>query len=253
MLKRILIAGLFLAAHAFGCASGFISIVDSFLLPNGTAWSGSIVYTLGYNTTAAGATIVNSRQQFNVTSGINICLAPGLYTPVVMNQGGISFPVTQSWGVPSSGGPYTIAQIQGNITLQSNGLQSNTVTVSNAQMLALNAAAVTLVPAPSANIVLVPARIVIEQQNATYVSDDQLLFIAAGTFSMHTVVGDFGPLSGMGGTYLDSYFFPGTINGQAASYAGLPLIAYADDVVTQPGGTGGNVTITTWYVTFTVQ
>ena len=117
MLKRILIAAFFASRAFAACASGFIQITDPFLNPNGSPWSGSIVYTLAYNTTATGATIVGAQQQFNVTSGISICLAPGLYAPVILNQGGTSFPITNAWGVPVSGGPYTVAQIQGNITL----------------------------------------------------------------------------------------------------------------------------------------
>lgn len=257
MLKRFTLAFL-LAASLSGvataaCTSGFISIIDPFLNPNATPWSGSIVYTLAYNTTVAGATIVGSRQQFNVTSGINLCLAPGLYSPVTLQQGGFSFSITNSWGVPASGGPYTIAQIQGNITLQAPGLQSNTITVTNAQMLALNATAITLVPALGPGIVAFPTRILAEQVNAFYVSDNQLMNVGYGSIGSFTGIGSFGLLSGMGGTYLDSIYFPGVINGQSTNYANLPVIGFAGDAVTQPGGTGGNVYITTWYVTFTVQ
>jgi hypothetical protein len=258
MLKRFTIAALLLISLSgvagAACASGFIQITDPFLNPNATPWSGSIVYTLAYNTTVAGTTIVGSRQQFNVTNGINICLAPGLYSPVSLQQGGFSFSITNSWGVPTSGGPYTIAQIQGNITLQAPGLLSNSITVTNAQMLALNATAITLVPSPGPNIVIVPEYIFSEQINAWYSSEDQLLQVGFGSSiaSFHGA-GSFGMLSGMGGTYLDSYYFPGVINGQSSVYVGMPFIGYADDAVTQPSGTGGNVYITTWYRTVTIQ
>jgi hypothetical protein len=125
MRKTLFIFAALLAMHCgkrplyAACASGFISIVDAFQLPNSQPWTGSIVYTLAYNTTVAGATIVNARQQFNVTNGISICLAPGIYTPVTLNQSGFNYGITQSWGVPNSGGPYTIAQIQGIINLNS--------------------------------------------------------------------------------------------------------------------------------------
>lgn len=120
MRRLLLIAAVLIAASTAmqgACASGFIQITDTFLNPDGSAWSGSIVYTLAYNTTVAGQTIVGARQQFNVTSGISRCLAPGLYTPVTLQQSGFSYVQTTSWGVPIGGGPYTIAQIQGNITL----------------------------------------------------------------------------------------------------------------------------------------
>jgi hypothetical protein len=262
MLRRILSAALLLGAALTSqrpaeaaCASGFISIVDPFLLPNSTPWSGSIVYTLAYNTTVAGATIVGSRQQFNVANGVNICLAPGLYTPVTMNQGGISYTVTQSWGVPATGGPYTIAQIQGTVALSQGQLYSNTVTLTNSQVLALQTIPVVLVPAPAANVVIMPERIGIEIQNCYYSTPSQVLWIGAGaTIGSSTVIGDFGPFDPNGdAVYLDSYFFPGTINGMSSSFAGQQVIGYVTDTMSQMGGTGGNVTITTWYVTFTVQ
>jgi hypothetical protein len=190
MLKLILIAALFATRAFAACASGFIQITDPFLNPNSTPWRGSIVYTLAYNTTVAGATVVGARQQFNVTSGISICLAPGLYAPVILNQGGFSAPITNSWGVPVSGGPYTVAQIQGNITLQGTFgsvalsgtplagqvptaissaaaiwqtpaagglLQSNTVTVSSAQL--LSNSPIVLVPAAGSGMVVFPVAI----------------------------------------------------------------------------------------------
>ena len=99
------------------CDAGFISIVDPFLNPDGSSWTGSITYTLRYATTVAGAFIVNAEQQFNVSNGINLCLAPGLYT-IVMQQSGFAFSITSDWGVPVSGGPYTVAEISSNVTLQ---------------------------------------------------------------------------------------------------------------------------------------
>lgn len=99
------------------CDAGFISIIDSFLNPDGSQWTGSITYTLLYATTAAGATVVNAEQQFNVVNGINICLAPGLYT-VILQQSGFAYSITSSWGVPVSGGPYTVSEISSNVTLQ---------------------------------------------------------------------------------------------------------------------------------------
>ena len=94
------------------CDTGFINIVDPFLNPDSTVWTGSITYTLQYATTVAGATLVEARQAINVSDGIDICLAPGLYT-VVYNQSGQRLPVTSQWTVPPTGGPYTIADLEG--------------------------------------------------------------------------------------------------------------------------------------------
>jgi len=94
------------------CDTGFINIVDPFLNPDSTVWTGSITYTLQYATTVAGATLVQARQVINVSDGIDICLAPGLYT-VAYNQSGQRLPVTSQWTVPPTGGPYTIADLEG--------------------------------------------------------------------------------------------------------------------------------------------
>ena len=94
------------------CDTGFINIVDPFLNPDSTVWTGSITYTLQYATTVAGATLVEARQVINVSDGIDICLAPGLYT-VTYNQSGQRLPVTSQWTVPPTGGPYTIADLEG--------------------------------------------------------------------------------------------------------------------------------------------
>lgn len=254
-MRKVFILGILASVQLFGaCAPGFISIVDPFLNPNGTAWSGSIVYTLAYNTTVAGATVVGARQQLNVTGGINICLAPGLYSPVSLQQSGFSYVITNSWGVPTSGGPYTIAQIQGNITLIGDSLLSNTVTISNSQMLSANTVAITLLPALGPGIVPYVVRVFVEQKNAYYVTGDQQLILGFGTIGSNTEIGSLGFLTGS--TYavaLNSYFLAGTISGQSSNYANLPLIGYADMAVTQPGGTGGNVYVTVWYMAVTLQ
>jgi hypothetical protein len=256
MTKRFIIA-LLLAASFSGvataaCTSGFISIIDPFLNPNATPWSGSIVYTLAYNTTVSGATIVGARQQFNVTNGINLCLAPGLYSPVSLQQGGFSYTITNSWGVPTSGGPYTIAQIQGNITLQSPALLSSTVMLTQAQLLALQTVPVILVPAPAANQIIEPTLCISQQVTATTSTSNQFLQIGYGSIGSFHGIDSFGMLSGMGGTYMDSTIFFGILNGPSSNYAGQPLIGYADDMVSQPDGPSGNAYITTYYVLFQV-
>ena len=94
------------------CDTGFINIVDPFLNPDSTVWTGSITYTLQYATTVSGATLLQARQVINVSDGIDICLAPGMYT-VVYNQSGQRLSITSQWTVPPIGGPYTIADLEG--------------------------------------------------------------------------------------------------------------------------------------------
>ena len=226
------------------CAAGFISIVDPFLNPDGTPWSGSITYTLRYATTAAGATIVNAEQQFSVTSGINICLAPGLYT-VVLQQSGVSYGITTQWGVPASGGPYTVAEIQGAVTLQApGGLSVSTTKLTNAQVLALDGAPQTLVPA-APGIVNVPVFITAEMTGSpTYSSGDETLVVKLGT----TTVFDWTVL---GPPSVPTYFVTGwinpngPINGNVTAYENQPVTVSADQAVT---GSGTGIAFTTYYL-----
>ena len=262
------------------CDSGFISIVDPFLNPDGTNWTGSITYTLLYATTVAGATIVNAEQQFNVSNGINICLAPGLYS-VVLQQNGFAYRVTTAWGVPVSGGPYTVAEIQGNITLQGGAggvlisgtpsagqvptatapttgtwqtpaLLSHTVMLTQADLLALQTVPVTLVPAPGPNQIIHPTLCISEQVAATTSTANQFLQVGYGSIDSFFGIDSFGCLSGMGGTYVDSTLFFGILNGPSSNYAGQPLIGFASDAVSQPDGPSGNAYFTTYYVLFEV-
>jgi hypothetical protein len=114
MTRRLLLLAALTTSYALAaCTTGFIQITDPFLNPDGSKWTGSITYKLSYNTTAAGATIVGSTQNFNVSDGISLCLAPGLYTPVTLNQSGQRSPITTQWTVPATGGPYTIYQVTG--------------------------------------------------------------------------------------------------------------------------------------------
>jgi hypothetical protein len=96
------------------CSTGYINILDDFLNPDGTPWTGSITYTLLYATTVSGATVLNARQLVNISDGIDLCLLPGLYD-VVYNQSGADYPVTSQWNVPASGGPYTVANVSGGV------------------------------------------------------------------------------------------------------------------------------------------
>jgi len=261
---------------------GLIQITDPFLNPDGSQWTGTIIYTLLYPTTVDGATIVGAQQAIQVSNGISIQLAPGLYT-VQLNQSGLREVITEAWGVPFSGGPYTVAQIQGNITLQGGfgsvtltgtpsagqvptatgptaatwqgaTLQSNTVEVLNAAMLQLDTVPVTLLPALGPGKISWPIRLLCQQKNAFYVSGSQLLELAFGTLGANTGVGSFGFLRGNGNANdIDTVYLPGTLNGEAALYENLPLIGFADGPVTQPDGAGGNVYITTWYLEYELQ
>lgn len=94
------------------CAAGFIAIVDPFLNPDSTPWNGTITYTLLTASSVAGATIVGSRLEINVTNGISLCLAPGIYS-VSLQQSGQRLASQAQWTVPASGGPYTVAQLGG--------------------------------------------------------------------------------------------------------------------------------------------
>jgi len=98
------------------CGTGYINILDDFLNPDGTSWTGSITYTLIYTTSVAGATLINARQNINVYDGIDLCVVPGVYN-VVYNQSGQNFPVSGQWTVPSAGGPYTVAEVSGSSTI----------------------------------------------------------------------------------------------------------------------------------------
>lgn len=117
-MKKLLILALFALPAFSACNSGLVSIVDPFLNPDGTAWTGSITYTFAYNAVNGAATTPPTKQQINVVNGLSLCLIPGLYQPVVLQQSGQRNPVTTQWGV-RTGGPYTYAQIAASATFTS--------------------------------------------------------------------------------------------------------------------------------------
>jgi hypothetical protein len=197
-------------------------------------------------------------------SGVNIqfdCLEiNGGYPPmldlVLQNQGtqGVQGPTGPQGpagltGLTGAMGPQGPAGPAGGLLL------SNTITLTNAQVLALQTVPQILVPAPASNVVIFPERIMIEQQNAYYSTPSQEFYIAVGpSINSSTIAGEFGPWSSPGyAVFLDSYFFSGTIVGQSSQFAGQQVIGYVMDTMAELGGTGGNVTITTYYVTYTVQ
>ena len=275
-MRNFLILALFAVRAFAACASGYISIVDPFTLPNGQSWTGSIVYTLAYNTTVAGATTVQAQQNLQVTNGINICLAPGLYTPVQYNQSGVRYVLTQSWGVPSTGGPYTIAQIQGTINLGggaqgpagptgpagATGPQGPTgapgpgggliqvvqVSIPQSQVLTLNTSPVQIIPAPPAGSVnLLTGWAVQVTGTANYQTDDFLLLLQLHAATIQEI-------SCLGGSTGNANYFQAQFaisNGgyqlEASQITGYPLMATTTDQ--NPTGTGGPIVITAWYVT----
>lgn len=277
MLKRILIAALFAARAYAACASGFIQITDPFLLPNAAPWSGSIVYTLAYPTTVAGSSVPAAQQQFNVTSGISRCLAPGLYTPVQLFQGGTSFAVTQAWGVPVSGGPYTIAQISSNVTLMgsfgsvvlsgtpsagqvptatsptaatwqtpaSGAILSTRVTLQQSDILNLSTIPVTLIGAPGAGKYLAILLCVTSQNdNPTYTSDGAAAFLIG-----NNVVGDQNIFFNSGDASFYFQFAPVVVTGDGSTLVNQPYTLSATGAVT---GTGGTMTVITYYQVVTI-
>ena len=265
------------------CDTGFISIVDPFLNPDGSSWTGSITYTLRYATTVAGAFIVNAEQQFNVSNGINLCLAPGLYT-VVMQQSGFAFSITSEWGVPVSGGPFTVAEISSNVTLQgsfgavtltgtpSTGqvptatsltaatwqtpggggglLQTAQISISQDEILALFETPQNVGPTPAAGSVnlLVGASVQVTG-SANYETDDNSLLI-----QLHdaTIV-EFAVFGGSTGD--TNYFVANFAIGQngyqleASQITGFPYKVTTSDQ--NPTGTGGPIIVTVWFITLT--
>lgn len=262
------------------CDSGFISIVDPFLNPDGSHWTGSITYTLLYATTVAGQTIVNAEQQFNVVNGINLCLAPGLYN-VQLQQSGFPYAVTQQWGVPVSGGPYTVAEISSNVTLQGsfggvtltgtpsagqvptavsasaatwqNGgggaglLQVATVTITQAEVLAINDTPIEVVPAQGAGkVIFVTGGVVQVKGNANYTVDDQTLYLELGGNQILDFLA-FGGSTGNANNLLAN--FAVGANGyfvNASLFENQPIMATTLDA--NPTGTGGDVVVTVYYV-----
>ena len=264
-----------------------IQITDPFLLPDGTNWTGTIIYTLLYATTLDGATVVGAQQALQITNGISIQLAPGLYN-VQLNQSGLRDVITAQWGVPVSGGPYTVAEISSNVSLQgsfggvvlsgtpttgqvptatsptaatwqspaggSGNLLTRVVTINRAAVLALNSVAVTLIPATAGAVNLLQF-VMVQQDNAFYQTDSQQLRFAFGAIGSPVSENSAGMLFAQGSAvYLDDARFGSPLtNDTATNFVNQPYIAYTTDAVTESGGTGGDVTFTVFYLQVAVE
>lgn len=119
--------------------------------------------------------------------------------------------------------------------------------LTQAQVLALNTAPVTLVPAPGAGFAIQPSSIVVVQAGTpTYVTDDEDFNFVIGANALASLgcfkdVGDGGAANYIQSAgALDQDYF----NGNTNLYANLPLIG---STTTNPTGTGGNVIVTVYY------
>jgi hypothetical protein len=135
-----------------------------------------------------------------------------------------------------------------------NGLLVSVVTIHHDAVLALNQVPVTLIPA-AFGVVNLPVRIMVQQNNAVYFSNSQQVYFAWGSIGSPSNMNSAGLFWGSGfAKYLDDVAFqPPLTNGDASQFVNQPYIAFAPDAVGEPGGTGGDVTFTTWYSTFTIQ
>jgi Collagen triple helix repeat (20 copies) len=135
------------------------------------------------------------------------------------------------------------------------GLLVATVTIHRTDMLALNTAPVTLIPA-TPGVVNIPSRIMVQQNNAVYVSTSQQVYFAWGALGATSPYPNSAGLlwGAAAAKYLDDVAFsPPLTNGDASVFANQPYIAFSPDSVSESGGTGGDVTFTVWYTAFTVQ
>src|SRR6185312_4227451 len=133
------------------------------------------------------------------------------------------------------------------------GLKMSTVTVHRAAVLKLDQVPVTLLPA-FPGVVNLPLRIMVQQNNAFYATGSQAINFGYGSIASPVSLYSVGLLWAPGfAKYLDDAFFSQLTNSDASAVVGQPYIAFASDAITEVGGTGGDVTFTVWYTTFTVQ
>lgn len=109
-MKKLLLLMVAVSAGLFAqtCPAGFIRVADTLKAADSTPWNGQLTWTLNYATTAAGASIVGTTRNTQITNGVvSFCLAPGNYTENRV-QAGSQFRLTAFWVVPSTGGPYCV-------------------------------------------------------------------------------------------------------------------------------------------------
>jgi len=134
-----------------------------------------------------------------------------------------------------------------------NGTLVSTVTIHRDSMLALNTVPVTLIP-PVPGVANIPFRIMVQQNNAFYVSANQQMFFAYGTLASPTAANSVALLwAPKYAKYLDDAEFFQLTNGDSSLFVNTPYIAYAPNPVSESGGTGGDVTFTVWYFAVPVQ
>jgi hypothetical protein len=136
-----------------------------------------------------------------------------------------------------------------------NGLLVSTVTIHRTSVLTLDSVPVTLIPAIP-GVVNFPSRIMVQQNNAVYVTDSQDVYFAWGTPGAPASMNSSALLWGSGyPRYLDDAAFGSPLtNGDASLFVGQPYIAFTQDSVSETSsGAGGDVTFTVWYTALPVQ
>ena len=129
----------------------------------------------------------------------------------------------------------------------------STVTIHRAGVLALDQVPVTLLPAVP-GVVNLPLRIIVQQNNAFYVSNFQQIFFAFGSIASPVATNSTGLFWASGfAKYLDDAEFSQLTNSDVSLLVNQPYIAFAPYAVGEQGGTGGDVTFTIWYTALNVQ
>lgn len=267
-MRKVLLIAALLAVHALACNSGYISVVDPYLLPNGANWTGTITYTFSFATTVNGATTQGTVSTQGITNGVNLCLAPGIYTPVVSVQSG-QRPVTSQWTVPASGGPYLIANLIGGINLVtgatgptgppgatgatgptgggggSGTLIVSVTSLSDAQVQALGATPITVVPAAGAGKIILPMAMALYVPGVSTYNCGTLAFAMAGSD-----IYDFGSALQPGTNYIEPSAngnfntTQGEIFGNNSTWTNQAITISCTGI----SGAGNGALLTIWYL-----
>ncbi|HEY4340281.1 MAG TPA: hypothetical protein VGM97_10085 [Steroidobacteraceae bacterium] len=112
-MKKLLFAALLLSSSAFAltCPSGFVELSQTGIrnAVTGELYTGQLTVTRTYNDSSARG----DQQTLSITAGvIDACIAGGNYS-VRQRGAGSSLTIAPVWTVPSTGGPYTIPDIEG--------------------------------------------------------------------------------------------------------------------------------------------